>query len=125
MRATSDKISEMSERKSLNKYLKPDSQYNKNIIPKKKKWNSIRFMTPFTIFCLVCQGVIVEGIKINAFKEKIISENYVRTPIFRFYLKCLFCSTAITIKTDPKNSRYMPEINCKKIFKIRKNNKFG
>lgn len=105
----------MSERKVLNKYRKIDIQFEKiNYQQKKKNFSSIRFMIPFDVFCLFCRNIIFKGTKINAIKEKIEKEDYIKIKIFRFYFKCINCNKGMTLKTDPKNSFYISEVNCKK-----------
>lgn len=108
----------MSERKNLNKYKKIEIQFKKAIlIKRKKKKLIIRFMMPFDICCLRCRNIIFKGTKLNAIKEKSLNEIYFKFSIFRFYFRCSECKNGITIKTDPKNSFYVPEINCKQFIK--------
>jgi hypothetical protein len=108
----------MTERKIINKHKNIEFLDRKNLIIKKKKLKKIHFMTPFDLTCLNCNQIIFKGKKLNAIKEKISIENYLGIQIFRFYFKCSNCFKGISIKTDPKNSSYCSEINCKinKIF---------
>mmetsp|Transcript_59123 Transcript_59123/g.139267 ORF Transcript_59123/g.139267 Transcript_59123/m.139267 type:complete len:116 (-) Transcript_59123:902-1249(-) len=112
----------MSERKCVNKYKKPDEQYRckDSRRTKIKKIFSIRFMIPFDIICKKCSWVFKQGKKINALKENVLSENYLNISIFRFYFKCPQCTKGVSLKTDPKNSYYIPEINCERLTGFKK-----
>lgn len=104
----------MTERKIINKHKKLELQNKKNFIyKKKKKFIKIHFMAPVDLSCLSCSQVIFRGKKINAIKESVFCENYFGLQIFRFYFKCPDCFKGISIKTDPKNSFYSSELNCK------------
>jgi len=70
-------------------------------------------MIPFDLVCKNCLWILRQGKKINALKEKVSCENYLDLKIFRFYFKCTNCKKGISLKTNPENSNYQPEINCK------------
>mmetsp|Transcript_27363 Transcript_27363/g.69023 ORF Transcript_27363/g.69023 Transcript_27363/m.69023 type:complete len:108 (+) Transcript_27363:1866-2189(+) len=107
----------MSERKNINKFIKIEKHSGKSFGKRENhNYKLIRFMIPFDIFCIFCGGILREGIKIYAFKEKIISRNLLELQIFRFYFKCMFCLKGLSLKTGPKNCKYYTELNCKKIF---------
>ncbi len=103
----------MSERKCFVKRKSKIEQYkkkfNQNFKPANKK---IRFMLPITIKCKICSKIIEKGKKINAFKEKILKENYCDMNLFRFYFRCSMCLSGSTIITDLKQLEYKTEINC-------------
>lgn len=111
----------MSDRKNINKHRKLECQYDKHLSLKKKKILSIRFMIPFDVVCSLCRRIIKEGKKINALKEKVINETYLRLDIFRFYFKCPSCTKGLSIKSDLQTASYYPEINCKKLATISHN----
>ncbi|ORY91525.1 CWC16 protein [Leucosporidium creatinivorum] len=101
----------MAERKVLNKYFPADFDPSK--IPRRKmpkdKQQVIRLMAPFSMRCSTCGEYMYKGKKFNARKETVIGEEYYGIKIFRFYIKCITCSSEITFKTDPKNTDYAVE----------------
>ncbi|KAJ6261310.1 hypothetical protein Dda_3979 [Drechslerella dactyloides] len=65
---------------------------------------TVRFETPFNIWCAHCEAHIAQGVRFNAEKKKI--GNYYTTPIFSFRFKHSVCDGWIEIHTDPKNTTY-------------------
>ncbi|EPS42041.1 hypothetical protein H072_4044 [Dactylellina haptotyla CBS 200.50] len=65
---------------------------------------TVRFETPFNIWCEHCNNHIAQGVRFNAEKKKI--ANYYSTPIFSFRVKHTVCNGWIEIHTDPKNTTY-------------------
>ncbi|KAK6512244.1 hypothetical protein TWF481_001134 [Arthrobotrys musiformis] len=65
---------------------------------------TVRFETPFNIWCTHCNNHIAQGVRFNAEKKKI--GNYYSTPIFSFRVKHSVCNGWIEIHTDPKNTTY-------------------
>ncbi|KAF3909695.1 hypothetical protein AA313_de0208626 [Arthrobotrys entomopaga] len=65
---------------------------------------TVRFETPFNIWCTHCDSHIAQGVRFNAEKKKI--GNYYSTPIFSFRIKHTVCNKYIEIHTDPKNTTY-------------------
>ncbi|KAK6349028.1 hypothetical protein TWF730_009788 [Orbilia blumenaviensis] len=65
---------------------------------------TVRFETPFNIWCEHCNNHIAQGVRFNAEKKKI--GNYYTTPIFSFRVKHSVCNGWIEIHTDPKNTTY-------------------
>ncbi|KAF3936905.1 hypothetical protein ABW19_dt0206665 [Dactylella cylindrospora] len=65
---------------------------------------TVRFETPFNIWCSHCDNHIAQGVRFNAEKKKI--GNYYSTPIFSFRIKHTVCDGWIEIHTDPKNTTY-------------------
>lgn len=65
-------------------------------------------MLPFSLKCYTCGNYLYIGTKFNMRKETC-DEDYLGIPIYRFYMKCTYCYSEITIKTDPKNSDYVCE----------------
>lgn len=103
----------MGERKVLNKYFPPDFDPSK--VPRTRRPPEsqivIRMMLPMTLRCKTCGEYMYMGKKFNSRKETVLGEDYLGLPIFRFYMKCVVCSSEFTIKTDPKNSDYVAERN--------------
>lgn len=108
----------MGERKVLNKYYPPDFDPAK--IPRRKmardRQFTVRLMAPFNMRCLHCGEYIYKGKKFNAQKETALNEEYLGLQIFRFYIRCPRCATAITFKTDPKNTDYVCETGATRNF---------
>ncbi|KAF3917876.1 hypothetical protein ABW20_dc0107386 [Dactylellina cionopaga] len=65
---------------------------------------TVRFETPFNIWCEHCSNHIAQGVRFNAEKKKI--GNYYSTPIFSFRIKHTVCNGWIEIHTDPQNTTY-------------------
>jgi hypothetical protein len=42
-------------------------------------------------------------------RKETCDEDYLKIKIYRFYMKCRYCHSEITIKTDPKNHDYICE----------------
>lgn len=57
-----------------------------------------------------------KGKKFNTMKEDVLGEDYLGIRKFRFYFKCVGCSSRYAIKTDPKNSDYEVEAGAKRLF---------
>jgi len=62
-----------------------------------------------TIRCNTCGNYLYIGTKFNMRRETVWNENYLGIRIHRFYLKCTYCYSEITFKTDPKNHDYIVE----------------
>ncbi|KAG6612407.1 Coiled-coil domain-containing protein 94 [Phytophthora cinnamomi] len=108
----------MGERKVLNKYFPPD--FDPSLIPRRKKPKNeqveVRMMLPFSIQCATCGEYMYRGKKFNSRKEEVLEENYHGIRIYRFYIKCVTCSSEITFKTDPKRGDYVAEHGCQRNF---------
>ncbi|KAE8882983.1 hypothetical protein PF005_g4282 [Phytophthora fragariae] len=108
----------MGERKVLNKYFPPD--FDPSLIPRRKKPKNeqieVRMMLPFSIQCATCGEYMYRGKKFNSRKEEVLEETYHGIRIFRFYIKCITCSSEITFKTDPKRGDYVAEHGCQRNF---------
>ncbi|KAL0583453.1 hypothetical protein ABG067_006689 [Albugo candida] len=108
----------MGERKVLNKYFPPD--FDPSLVPRrqgpKNKQMEVRMMLPFSIQCDTCGEYMYRGKKFNSRKEEVVEENYLGLRIYRFYIKCVTCSSEITFKTDPKNGDYAAEHGCSRNF---------
>lgn len=102
----------MSERKVINKYIPPnfdpDDRFSMPRGPKRPK--TVRIMVPFSLRCSTCGEFIYKGRKFNARKETVEGESYLGIPIFRFYIRCVYCSSEITYITDPQNADYKLEL---------------
>lgn len=108
----------MGERKVLNKYYPPDfdpSKIPRRRMPKDRQY-TVRLMAPFNMRCVPCGEYIYKGKKFNAKKETVLGETYLGLAIFRFYIRCTRCATAITFKTDPKNTDYVCETGATRNF---------
>ncbi|CAI5707285.1 hypothetical protein KXD40_007620 [Peronospora effusa] len=108
----------MGERKVLNKYFPPD--FDPSLVPRRKKPKNeqveVRMMLPFSIQCATCGEYMYRGKKFNSRKEEVLEENYHGIRIYRFYIKCITCSSEITFKTDPKRGDYVAEHGCQRNF---------
>lgn len=108
----------MGERKVLNKYFPPD--FDPSLVPRRKKPKNeqieVRMMLPFSIQCAICGEYMYRGKKFNSRKEEVLEENYHGIRIYRFYIKCITCSSEITFKTDPKRGDYVAEHGCQRNF---------
>ncbi|CAH0479822.1 unnamed protein product [Peronospora belbahrii] len=108
----------MGERKVLNKYFPPD--FDPSLVPRRKKPKNeqveVRMMLPFSIQCGTCGEYMYRGKKFNSRKEEVLEENYHGIRIYRFYIKCITCSSEITFKTDPKRGDYVAEHGCQRNF---------
>lgn len=108
----------MGERKVLNKYFPPD--FDPSLILRRKKPKNeqveVRMMLPFSIQCATCGEYMYRGKKFNSRKEEVLEENYHGIRIYRFYIKCITCSSEITFKTDPKRGDYVAEHGCQRNF---------
>lgn len=100
----------MAERKVLVKYYPPDFNPERLIRNQKltDKQENVRMMLPFSLKCYTCGYYLYIGTKFNMRKETC-DEDYLGISIYRFYMKCTYCYSEITIKTDPKNSDYVCE----------------
>merc|ERR1712232_129833 len=101
----------MAERKVLVKYYPPDFNPDKLIRNKrpKEKQDKVRMMLPFSIKCTCCGNYLYIGTKFTMRKETCLNEDYLGIKMSRFYLKCTYCVSEISIKTDPKNHDYICE----------------
>mmetsp|Transcript_3872 Transcript_3872/g.16676 ORF Transcript_3872/g.16676 Transcript_3872/m.16676 type:complete len:288 (-) Transcript_3872:684-1547(-) len=108
----------MGERKVLNKYYPPDFDGTKLVRNKRPRdqLELIRFMLPVTVRCNNCGEYMYAGKKFNVKKETLQNEDYLGLKIFRFYVKCVSCSSQFTIKTDPKNADYIAEAGATRNF---------
>jgi DNA-directed RNA polymerase subunit RPC12/RpoP len=108
----------MGERKVLNKYYPPDFDPTKLPRGRRPKNNqfTVRMMLPMSVRCNTCGEYLYKGKKFNSKKETVWGEEYLGIRIFRFYMKCTNCAAEFTIKTDPKNSDYIAEMNCSRNF---------
>lgn len=108
----------MGERKVLNKYFPPD--FDPSLVPRRKRPKNqqveVRMMLPFSIQCATCGEYMYRGKKFNSRKEEVLEENYHGIRIYRFYIKCITCSSEITFKTDPKRGDYVAEHGCQRNF---------
>ncbi|KAG7392565.1 Coiled-coil domain-containing protein 94 [Phytophthora pseudosyringae] len=108
----------MGERKVLNKYFPPD--FDPSLVPRRKKPKNeqveVRMMLPFSIQCATCGEYMYRGKKFNSRKEEVLEETYHGIRIYRFYIKCITCSSEITFKTDPKRGDYVAENGCQRNF---------
>ncbi len=100
----------MAERKVLVKYYPPDFNPERLIRNQKQtdRQDNVRMMLPFSLKCYTCGNYLYIGTKFNMRKETC-DEEYLGIPIYRFYMKCTYCYSEITIKTDPKNHDYVCE----------------
>lgn len=102
----------------LNKYYPPDfdpTKVPRRKMPKDRQYK-VRLMAPFNMRCIHCGDYIYKGKKFDAQKETVIGEDYLGLNIFRFYIRCPRCATAITFKTDPKNTDYVCEVGATRNF---------
>ncbi|DAZ99106.1 TPA: hypothetical protein N0F65_008411 [Lagenidium giganteum] len=110
----------MGERKVLNKYFPPD--FDPSLIPRRKRPKNqqieVRMMLPFSLQCETCGEYMYRGKKFNSRKEEVLEDDYLGIRIFRFYIKCISCSSEITFKTDPKNGDYVAEHGCSRNFEL-------
>lgn len=108
----------MGERKVLNKYFPPD--FDPSLVPRRKRPKNaqieVRMMLPFSLQCSTCGEYMYRGKKFNSRKEEVVEETYHGIRIFRFYIKCITCSSEITFKTDPKRGDYVAEHGCVRNF---------
>uniref|UniRef100_A0AAV1TQW0 Splicing factor YJU2 n=1 Tax=Peronospora matthiolae TaxID=2874970 RepID=A0AAV1TQW0_9STRA len=108
----------MGERKVLNKYFPPD--FDPSLVPRRKRPKNeqveVRMMLPFSIQCGTCGEYMYRGKKFNSRKEEVLEETYHGIRIYRFYIKCITCSSEITFKTDPKRGDYVSEHGCQRNF---------
>lgn len=100
----------MADRKVLIKYYPPDFNPERLIRNPKQtdKQDHVRMMLPFSLKCYTCGNYLYIGTKFNMRKETC-EEDYLGIPILRFYMKCTYCYSEITVKTDPKNHDYICE----------------
>lgn len=95
----------------LVKYYPPDFNPERLIRNQKQtdRQDNVRMMLPFSLKCYTCGNYLYIGTKFNMRKETC-DEEYLGIPIYRFYMKCTYCYSEITIKTDPKNHDYVCEL---------------
>lgn len=100
----------MAERKVLVKYYPPDFNPERLIRNQKQtdKQSNVRMMLPFSLKCYTCGHYLYIGTKFNMRMETC-EEEYLGIPMYRFYMKCTYCYSEITFKTDPKNHDYVCE----------------
>lgn len=107
----------MADRKNINKYYPTD--YDPSKVKREKRDKSkpqqakVRIALPMNITCSNCRNFMARGSKFNSRKETVEAEAYLGQKVFRFYFRCKRCFQELTIKTDPKNSDYVAEHNCK------------
>ncbi|KAL0480283.1 splicing factor YJU2 [Acrasis kona] len=108
----------MAERKVINKFYPHD--FDPSQIPKRRRPKNlqmkIRMMLPMSIRCNVCGEYMGAGKKFNSRKETVEGEDFLGLRIFRFYVRCVKCSSELTFKTDPEHSDYKTEVNCSRNF---------
>jgi hypothetical protein len=99
----------MAERKVTSKYFPPEFDPS-DIATKSKNGRKprglpsipVRLMAPFSMKCTNCGEFIYKGRKFNSRKETV-EDQYIKVPIYRFYIKCTDCKSEITFRTDPKS----------------------
>lgn len=108
----------MGERKVLNKYFPPDFDPAKMYLARmpRSKTCEVRMMLPFSIQCMTCGEYMYRGKKFNSRKEDVEGEDYKGIRKFRFYIKCVTCSSEISFKTDPERGDYEAEMGCSRNF---------
>lgn len=101
----------MADRKVLVKYY--PKNFNPDLLVKrgrgKDKLMIVRNMLPMSLRCNTCSNYLYIGSKFNMRMEICNEETYLGIKVFRFYLKCTYCYSDITFKTDPKNHDYVVE----------------
>jgi hypothetical protein len=110
----------MGERKVLNKYYPPDFDPSKleKIRLGRPKQQEIRMMLPFSMQCNACGEFMYRGKKFNSRKEDADGVTYKGLKEFRFYIKCIACSSEITFLTDLEHADYKMESGATRNFEI-------
>jgi len=72
-------------------------------------------MIPYSMKCNLCGNYLYIGTKFNMRKETC-SDTYLGIKMFRFYFKCTYCWSEITMKTDPKNHDYICEAGASRTY---------
>jgi|SaaInlStandDraft_5_1057022.scaffolds.fasta_scaffold07619_2 hypothetical protein len=107
----------MGERKVLQHYYPPSFDPSK--LPKMKVTTGgqqeVRMALPMSVRCTACGEYLGRGKKFNSRKETVEGENYLGIKIYRFYMKCVRCSSEFTIRTNPEHHSYEAEFNCQRM----------
>eukprot|EP00753_Platysulcus_tardus_P007633 PLAT15322.1.p1 GENE.PLAT15322.1~~PLAT15322.1.p1 ORF type:complete len:333 (+),score=102.48 PLAT15322.1:74-1072(+) len=109
----------MGERKVLVKYYPPDfdPERMKRFKRARPKRIEVRMMLPMSIQCSTCGEFMYRGKKFNCKKEEA-DEKYLGLSIWRFFFKCVTCSSELTMRTDPKNADYIVEAGATRNFEL-------
>mmetsp|Transcript_12723 Transcript_12723/g.21443 ORF Transcript_12723/g.21443 Transcript_12723/m.21443 type:complete len:331 (-) Transcript_12723:63-1055(-) len=101
----------MAERKVLIKYYPPDFDPTKlaKAGRARDKQDNVRMMLPMSVRCDTCGNFLYIGTKFNMRKETCQDIDYLGISVYRFYFKCTFCHSEITMRTDPKQHDYVCE----------------
>lgn len=98
---------------AYNKYYPPDYDGKSSLNAKKNSGKqTVRFETPFDLYCLRCEKRIGKGNRYNAQKTK--AGEYLSIPVWDLTIKCHYCTGKITIRTNPQEACYEVASGAKK-----------